>query len=412
MLDRLFHSLGHPLTLLRLSGSAVLVVLVATALLHWRGLLPPSADDGLIAASFQMWTGRLPDARPYAVLELLLTVVYGIGFWFATDEHWPERHPRRALAVLVLLDMVALTTANGLTFILTALVGASWRPRAALLFTLVQVLINALCNSMTAGEEAQLQTLKAALSPWGVYLLVLLVYLSLHGFALGLGRLVARERERRLMQQLMAAELASQERLQLEQVRFAERLELGRELHDLMGHHLAALSISLQLSRELAQRSGQAGLQAPLDSASLAAQRLLAEVRETVSTVRGSRRIDLSAALQELASRIERPRVLLQVDEIASDLPPRVAHVLLRCVQEAVTNSVRHASAAQVRVSITRHGGELVASVADDGRGAPALVFGNGLSGMQERLHELGGRLAVLPGAPGLEVRMMCPLGA
>ena len=107
------------------------------------------------------------------------------------------------------------------------------------------------------------------------------------------------------------------------------------------------------------------------------AARLLADVREAVSQQRGSRRIDLSAALQALADGIASTRIELDIAcEAARDLSPRVAHALLRCVQEAVTNSVRHARATRVHVVLGGDGdreGEVRLSIDDDGDGAIAL---------------------------------------
>ncbi|MFX7800697.1 ATP-binding protein, partial [Acinetobacter baumannii] len=83
-------------------------------------------------------------------------------------------------------------------------------------------------------------------------------------------------------------------------------------------------------------------------------------------------------------------RIELQLDDAARDLGPRAAHALLRCVQEGVTNSVRHAGARRVQVELRglgEAGAEVGVSIDDDGRGAPhwqagrAERFGNGLSG-------------------------------
>ena len=74
---------------------------------------------------------------------------------------------------------------------------------------------------------------------------------------------------------------------------------------------------------------------------------------------------------------------------------PERALVLLRCVQEMITNSVRHAQASNlwIRLSMTRDG--LAMSARDDGVGADKVAVGNGLSGMAERLKQLGGKLEI-----------------
>ena len=86
---------------------------------------------------------------------------------------------------------------------------------------------------------------------------------------------------------------------------------------------------------------------------------------------------------------------------------------LLRCVQEAVTNAVRHAGATQVRVSLVLHGegdaAEVRVQVDDNGRGTRKLREGNGLKGMQERMAELGGAMRVLRHQPGFLIELNCP---
>ena len=212
----------------------------------------------------------------------------------------------------------------------------------------------------------------------------------------------------------MLAERLSAEALQAEQLRYGERLALARELHDVVGHHLTGLNLQLQLGSALLERADAPGATLAVARAQEGAAHLLADVREAVSQQRGSRRIDLSAALQALADGIASTRMELDIAEAARDLSPRVAHALLRCVQEAVTNSVRHARAARVFVALSvvpgvDGAGEVHVSIDDDGDGAPALSHGNGLSGMAERMAELGGRMTVPRHRPGFRIELWCP---
>ena len=74
---------------------------------------------------------------------------------------------------------------------------------------------------------------------------------------------------------------------------------------------------------------------------------------------------------------------------------PEQGHLLLRCVQEIITNSVRHARARNlwIRLSLSQDG--VAMSARDDGRGVNTVQAGNGLRGMSERLSQLGGKLEV-----------------
>ncbi|MGH8455864.1 MAG: ATP-binding protein, partial [Stenotrophobium sp.] len=89
----------------------------------------------------------------------------------------------------------------------------------------------------------------------------------------------------------------------------------------------------------------------------------------------------------------------------------RRAEALLRCAQEGLTNALRHADAATVRVSLRQEAAGVVLTVEDDGRGRVAQVrAGNGLRGIRERLEEAGGHLELRDRAPsGLVLRTILP---
>ena len=80
---------------------------------------------------------------------------------------------------------------------------------------------------------------------------------------------------------------------------------------------------------------------------------------------------------------------------------PVRAQVMLRCAQEVITNSVRHAQAENLWIGLAHDDERVALSARDDGRGTRRIVRGNGLNGMSERLEALGGGLDIesKPGA-------------
>ena len=97
---------------------------------------------------------------------------------------------------------------------------------------------------------------------------------------------------------------------------------------------------------------------------------------------------------------------------VAAGAPDPVrAQVLLRCTQEMITNSVRHARADNLWISLMLDEKGLALTARDDGRGALEVEAGNGLNGMAERLRQLGGELKyeTSPGA-GFALRAWMPL--
>ncbi|KRG63474.1 histidine kinase [Stenotrophomonas humi] len=194
----------------------------------------------------------------------------------------------------------------------------------------------------------------------------------------------AREEQRRLNAELRATRL-----LLAESARVNERTRISRELHDLLGHHLTALSLNLEVAGHITE--GQA--QEHVRQAHTLAKLLLTDVREAVSQLRESGAIDLAAALRPLTERVPSLDIHLQVDEPLNVDDPERAHVLLRCTQEIITNAVRHAGARNLWIRVEKEGDNIVIDARDDGIGGEVdeILPGNGLRGMRERLAEYGG---------------------
>ncbi len=267
--------------------------------------------------------------------------------------------------------------------------------------------------AIVAGQAAVLLSWRAALG-WiaaqsaalaGIYLhralspgraaLLTLAYGGLQAFALGLASLAEREgRARRELARVNAELLATQAFL-ADSGRVAERLRISRELHDALGHHLTALSLHLEVASHLAEGKAEEHVK----HAQEMARTLLAEVRGVVSTLRQEPPLDLAEVLRTLISGVPRPRVHLRLEGVPTDGP--AVHALFRCAQEIITNAVRHSEAENLWLELSPRPGAWELSARDDGRGAPRFQPGSGLRGMQERLEQLGGGLAVAPPAGG-----------
>lgn len=185
------------------------------------------------------------------------------------------------------------------------------------------------------------------------------------------------------------AELA-QTRVRLaETSRAAERLRISRDLHDLVGHQLTALAVNLEVAAHLAEGAAAE----PVARSRTIVKDLLRDVRAVVGQLRATTP-DLRTALDDMAVAVPIPQVHVQIGDGTPDVPPAQREVLLRCVQEAITNAIRHTDAEQVWIDMGVIDGETVLSVRDDGRWVGEVMAGNGLSGMQERIAALGGRLS------------------
>ncbi|HEX7770687.1 MAG TPA: ATP-binding protein, partial [Dokdonella sp.] len=142
------------------------------------------------------------------------------------------------------------------------------------------------------------------------------------------------------------------------------------------------------------------------------AKLLLGDVREVVSQLREGDSIDLTQALRNLTEGVPGLAIHLELPPRFSVDDPRRAQVLLRCAQEIITNTVRHAGARNLWLRFERNADrQMVIHAQDDGQGAPEFRQGNGLSGMRERLAQFGGRLDIVTGkGRGFALDALLPL--
>jgi two-component system, NarL family, sensor histidine kinase UhpB len=191
-----------------------------------------------------------------------------------------------------------------------------------------------------------------------------------------------------------------------------ERRRVAQELHDEVGQALTA--IVLQLDR--VSRNAPPALRDELEEARESARDSLGDVRRIAQRLRPEvlEDLGLSNALQALCDRIAehgdlRVRGLLSPDP--GPLDPQVELVVYRVAQEALTNVLRHADAAEIVVELRRADGFLTLRVADDGVGLDHRANrGGGLQGMRERALLVGGRILVRELDPGTEVSLRLPV--
>ena len=192
----------------------------------------------------------------------------------------------------------------------------------------------------------------------------------------------------------------------------AERERIGRDLHDLLGHTLSMVALKSDLAGRLLERD-PAAARNEIGEVSRVARDALSQVRRAVSGIRAA----------GIAAELAAAKLLLETDGVSFDyrfddgfagnaLPAGVEVALAMTVREAATNIQRHARARHAHVRFGVEAGEAVLRVEDDGRGG-ALVPGNGLAGMRERIEALRGRLRVdFSGRQGTCIEARVPLAA
>ncbi|MFF0870068.1 sensor histidine kinase [Nonomuraea sp. NPDC003560] len=223
-----------------------------------------------------------------------------------------------------------------------------------------------------------------------------------------------------------ARHLQARWRAQLEQAREADarrrlaeqRLEISRELHDIIAHTLAVVGVHLNVAADALDDSPEE-TRAALRTAMDVRGKAMADLRSLIGVLR----IDGDAAPQPdlggiadlvSAARATGLKVELHEEGDAATVTGPQAVAAHRLVQEALTNTIKHADATRVSVRLRYASDAVTVEVADDGRGATApadgvLAGGHGLTGMRERVTTLGGTLSI-EGSEGFAVRAIIPM--
>ena len=203
--------------------------------------------------------------------------------------------------------------------------------------------------------------------------------------------------------------LAAAEREQEQRTRLAvgdERARIARELHDVVAHSVGVIVVQAEGARRVFDRDPERAREA-LGSIELTARKALAEMRRSLGVLRDEER---SAALQpqpgidDLDALLEHARegglsVELAVEGEPRALPRSVDLSAYRIVQEALTNTIKHAGQVRSQVTVSYGERELKLEVSDDGPGSSGDGAegsrGLGLVGMRERVASHGGELHV-----------------
>lgn len=204
------------------------------------------------------------------------------------------------------------------------------------------------------------------------------------------------------------AQLHATQQLLNEAVARNERTRIARDLHDQMGHHLVALNMQLQvLERKLPDDTARP----ELAQARQLARELFADVRSTVQQLR-QKQACFAELLEKMLADIPYLNFEVEIDGELMYLDEQLATCLLRVVQEAITNSLKHSDASRlhIRLQQTDEGG-LGLELQDNGRVHRLSDFsgGNGLAGLGERIRELGGVFEAGPAARGFRLRVDFP---
>jgi signal transduction histidine kinase len=209
-----------------------------------------------------------------------------------------------------------------------------------------------------------------------------------------------------------------------------ERTRLAREMHDTLGHALVLVSVKLEAAQRLRERDPQRCEQ-EIEGTKEIVRESMKELRASIANLR-SPALEREPAGRAL-SRYAREMALRNGLRVAYDLQPEteglpepVEETLWKVGQEALANIEKHAQAQNVLLHLSRHAGQVLLKITDDGVGLPEdlclrseenhLCYASpdghyGLNGMFERVKDAQGKLEIRPnGERGTAVEVTLPL--
>lgn len=345
---------------------------------------------------------HLPGKQPVFSVSLLL-LLFGLCFILLTQEEHPYgvtgRYGRYLLGLSLACAFALLWLLPSRHFDYLAILTIIWvcflpyvmsQQRAFLLSMLVVI-----CwFSLQAWLEQRSLWITASL------------YGTFHLFAVIMQSAISAEQQAKEALAEKNLELQSAQQLLLAASRQTERTRIARNLHDLLGHHLTALTIQLQIASY--HTDGEAKLQ--VDKSLQLARLLLSDVREAVSSMRDSTDLNLWQLLQPVVENL--PESL----QVEFDIPTELsvssilqAQHFLMLVREAVSNTLKHAGASKLSIVARLEQQELAVTITDNGKLVANWQWGNGLTGMQERLAECGGSLKVITNTGAMQLQIRLP---
>jgi signal transduction histidine kinase len=186
-----------------------------------------------------------------------------------------------------------------------------------------------------------------------------------------------------------------------------ERVRLAREVHDVAGHGFAVIAMQAGVAEVVFDEQPDQ-VRTSLAAIRETSTRALDELRATLAAVRGE-----ATDVGGLVERVRAGGVPVElVVEVDAEIPPAVATVAYRVVQESLTNVMRHTDAAPTTVSLRTDGENLLVEIIDVGPPVGPPGSGQGLTGMRTRVDGAGGELQAAPTEAGFRVWARLPLDA
>jgi signal transduction histidine kinase len=224
----------------------------------------------------------------------------------------------------------------------------------------------------------------------------------LYGIGIAVAKVIEAEKktQRLLVENRRQNQLLEEYSRQIEKVTLLEeRNRLARDLHDTVGHTFTSVIMGLDAASFLMKSSPEKA-QKQVDVLSDVMRKSLEEIRTQIHQISPSdEKEEVPSQLKKMADEFAlhtKTSILFEyIGHQDINISSQAAITLIRCLQESLTNSIRHGHASEIMITLKAESSHVVLLVQDNGIGMRDVSYGFGLNGMKERLESLQGGLSI-----------------
>jgi two-component system sensor histidine kinase DesK len=325
---------------------------------------------------------------------LVLFLVFAFGLVAATKPQ--ESRKSKLGVVLAVMYLATATSFFVLPYIYLAILLVIWSALLPYVFGFLRCLLFSLPLAIPLGVAHHMYWQQ------NYALLTAALFWTFNLFAMIMSNTAIKERQARERADLLNRQLLAAQQLIRQAGKQDERLRIARNIHDVLGHHLTALSINLQVASHKCDGIGQQEAKAQVDQCYALAKLLLSDVREAVTDMREQSPFNFQEAVEALFEGIARPRLHLFLQPDLRIENVKLADVLLRAIQEGLTNVMRHTRSEDFIVELKAQEGNYILLMQDiqarvknmwHASNKNTITPGNGLTGMRERVSSVAGSM-------------------
>jgi two-component system sensor histidine kinase DesK len=361
-----------------------------------------------------MWTSEKYTVLDISVALLLCIIFFTLWCVVVEEEEYDNLLLKKRLpAVILYVVVIAIYFAIPLPFV-----------------AIFMVIFSAITRYFMSFKNALLLSPLLALPQYLVYtfywqqsgaVIDTFLFWTFNIFALVMVNIGLLEREARLEAERTTRQLESTQALLNEAVKQGERVRIARNIHDLLGHHLTALTINLQV----ASRKSEGEVKDSIEQCHQLARLLLSDVREAVSDIRDKSALNLEASIRSMLDKLPKLSLTLDIDNSIHIDDIQIADTIVKTVQESITNTLKHAHGEIISVRLAYanvdHNETILANknnqekqlqvdISNDGKMPKSIKQGNGLTGIKERLKALKGNAKFNIDAGKFHTQLLIPV--